>query len=162
MKKLVIAIDIGDTLLDRSRGKTVQMEDGNFTYPLFNGAIEALNQMTQAGHTLYIISKIDRGDEGKVTSYLTHHKIIPQLIPPNNLYFCYEREAKAAIAKRLCLDIIIDDRVQVHNAMVSAVATVRFLFLESHDDRQEFELKVPVLEVKNWLEVMKYVNQLSQ
>jgi hypothetical protein len=161
MKRLKIVIDVGDTLLNRLV-KNVLMANGNYTYPLFDGALDALELLTQQGHTLIIISKIDRGDEEKVTSYLTHHGIVPRFVKPENLHFCYEREAKAPLAKELGVDVIIDDRVQVHNTMERFGIEGRILYLGSRDDRQEFELTVPVLEARNWLEVMKHINRLSQ
>ena len=161
MKRLKIVVDVGDTLLNRLM-KNVLMVNGNYTYPLFDGAIDALELLTQQGHTLIIISKIDQGDEGKVTSYLTHHEIVPRFVKPENLHFCYEREAKGPIAQSLGADVIVDDRAQVHNSMERFGIQGRILFLGSRDDRQEFELTVPVLEAKNWLEVMKHVNSLSQ
>jgi hypothetical protein len=160
MKKLTIAIDIGDTLLDRST-KNVLMSTGNYTYPLFDGALDALDLLIQQGHTLVIISKIDQGDEEKVISYLVHHEIISYYVRPENLHFCYERDAKGPIAQSLGVDVIVDDRVQVHNAMERFGVNGRILFTEGHDDRQEFELTASVLPAKNWLEVIKHINNLS-
>jgi len=160
MKKLTIAIDIGDTLLNRSR-KDVVMKNSNLTYPLFDGAMEALEILAERKHKLVIISKIDKGHEEKVRSYLIHHEIFQRFVTSENLHFCYEREAKGPIAQSLGVDVIVDDRVQVHNAMERFGISGRILFTEGHDDRQEFKLTASVLVAKNWLEVIKHINSLS-
>jgi len=162
MKKLVIAIDVGDTLLDRSMGKIVRMESGRLTYPTFPCAIETMEAIKRAGHKMVIISKIDPGAEAKVTEYLVHHQIRPDLVDYEDLVFCYDRAEKGPIAKRLGVDVIIDDRVQVHNSMAASDIPHRILFLGGHDDRDIYTLTTSVLEARSWMNVFVYINNLSQ
>lgn len=162
MKKLTIAIDVGDTLLNRASGKIVEMEGGRLTYPLFWMATAVLGVLKNSGHKLVIISKISKGDEAKVTEYLTWHHIVPELVKEENLIFCYEREEKGPIAENLGIDVIVDDRVQVHNAMAKYGVPHRILFLEGYDDRLDYALEISVLQAENWSEVLNHINNLSQ
>ena len=79
-RRLVIAIDVGDTLLDRTK-KTVLMKNGHDkTYELFDGAMEALELFAERGHKLVVVSKVSHGAETRVMHYLEHHHIVPRLI----------------------------------------------------------------------------------
>ena len=155
-----IALDIGDTLLNRLAPKNIEMPDGSLTYPLFPGVIEALEHLIGEGHKLVIISKINPGDNEKVFGYVRHHNIVPQLIQPKDVYFCHEWDEKGPIAKKINATVIVDDRVEVHNTMSRCEIPHRILFLEGHDDRKNSNLTTSVIEAHNWYEVVNIIKRL--
>lgn len=159
--KRIIALDIGDTLLDRFAEKNIQMKVGGLTYPMFPNVLETLKLLTEDGHKLIIISKIKLGDNEKVERYVRHHKILPHFVAIEDLHFCHEWDEKGPIAQRLGVDVIVDDRVQVHNAMAKCGIPHRILFVEGHDDRANQTLTTSVIEASNWLEVVRQIKILS-
>lgn len=153
-----ISVDLGDTVFDR-KAKQKRI-DGTFMRKMFPGSYSVLEDVVVRGHQLFIISKIDAGEESRILAVLEQHNIIPDLLNQTNVYFCYEREAKAPIARRLHIDVHIDDRVQVMNAL-NGIVPHKLFFLEGHDDRNpENELCTEVIEVHNWPEVQQSLQHL--
>lgn len=159
---MIIALDIGDTLINRFKPREISMKDGGTTYPLFRGVIEGLRVLHKAHHELIIISKINPGDNEKVTRYVQHHAITPQFVGTKGIHFCHEWDEKGPIAKRLGVNVIVDDRVQVHNTMATCDIPHRILFTEGHDDRNNQTLTTSVIEARNWREVVRQIMSLPQ
>ena len=149
---MIIAIDIGHTLFG-PKDTTGERE-------LFPGVIESLSTLQKLGHKLIIISKIPHGDETEVFNRVMKKGIVPQFVKEEDVHFCYEREEKGPIAKELSVDVMIDDRVQVHDVMSINNIPHRILFLEGHDDRKFYTLTTSVYEAHNWCEVVSVIKSL--
>lgn len=149
-----IAIDIGHTLFG-PKDTTGERE-------LFPSVIESLSTLQRLGHELIIISKIPHGDKTKVLNRTIKKGIVPSFVAEGDVHFCYEREEKGPIAKQLGVDVMIDDRVQVHDIMAANEIPHRILFLEGHDDRKFYTLNTSVIEAHNWCEVVNIIQSLPQ
>lgn len=154
-----ISIDMGDTLMDRNGGKFPFGKD--FVYPLFNDAKGVLAGLAHVGHKLTIISKIDQGQEARVTLTLLYHNLVPYLISARSVRVCYSREGKGVHARELLSDIHIDDRVEALNAVHAVGVRHKILFTKAHDDRKSHTLSFKgVFVAKNWIEVMQIISNL--
>lgn len=132
---MVISIDFGDTLADRKKPK-IPVGKG-YVYELFEGAHGVLAGLAHTGDELALISKISLGDEARISLNLFHHNIVPYIIDPEKVRFCYSREAKGPIAEDLRSEVHIDDRVDCLNAVHSAGVKHKILFVGGFDRREE-------------------------
>ena len=63
---------------------------------------------------------------------------MPSIIDPANVRFCYRREEKGPIAKELGIQIYVDDRIEVLNAVHDVGVSLKILFTGVHDERAVF------------------------
>jgi hypothetical protein len=162
MKKLIIGLDLGNTIFDNTREK-ISFFKGT-SHVLCIDALDVLNQFVLKGHELVVVSKIDLGSEARVTFSLVHMGLMPQLIDPNKVRFCYRREDKGAILREFGAHVIIDDRIEVLNVAHASGVAHKILFTGVRDDRNEVE-STPVsfggLQiVKSWKEVQQVINEI--
>ena len=149
---MLISIDIGDTLLNRSL-KKIKVNNEQIS-PIFKDAIKVLNKQKTLKNKLAIISKINPGDEPRIMLNLFYNNLVPKLISTKDIHFCFTRKAKGPIAKKIKSFVHIDDRIQVLNAVHKAGVPYKILFIGSHDERKEFKISFKnVFIAKNWKEV---------
>jgi hypothetical protein len=153
-----ISIDLGDTLFNR-RSRRIKIRHRNVR-PLFPGALPVLRKILRRGHTLHVISKIDRGDELRVMRNLAAHRLTPNIIKTENVMFCFTRAAKGPIAKCLGIDIHIDDRIEVIRAVMRSGIRRAVLFTGAYDESEGKRLSKKVRKAEDWKEVFSLLEAM--
>lgn len=163
-KKLpIIGIDLGDTAFDRTKsrievGKTQAIQ-------LCDGAFETIQYLSSRGHDFVVVSKIDLGQEARVSFSLFHSGLVPLFINPENVRFCYKRGDKGQILKELGAMIHVDDRIETLNSAHDSGIPHKILFTGVHDERKEdgspqveFE---ELMVATSWREVQEIIESLG-
>ncbi len=158
-----ISLDLGrvvfnNALTRQPYGKTAVMQ-------LMPDCLKILQQWSAAGQELSVISKIDPHTEARVTMSLVHAGILPFLIDPAEVRFCYERKDKGPIAAMTKPLVHIDDRVEPMEAIHAAGVPYKILFTGLGDSRDEFGPlsfgeKEGLFIAKDWQEVERIVASL--
>jgi hypothetical protein len=129
-----IGLDLGDTVFDRTKPRI--MLDGNRLTQLCEGSFEAITSLSEKGYPLYVVSKIDENTETRVMLSLRYAELMPDILDPENIQFCFSREAKGPILREHEIDIHVDDRIEVLNAAHKAGVPCKILFIAVRDDRE--------------------------
>jgi len=129
-----ISVDLGDTVFNRSLPK-VRVGKAE-AFQLFPGALGILSGLAYAGHRISVISKIDRGAEARVSFSLFNAGLIPFIVDPNDVHFCFERSEKGAIASRIGTSVHIDDRIEGLNSIHEYGIPHKILYIGAHDERE--------------------------
>ncbi len=158
-----ISLDLGDTVFNRSLPR-LKFGCGE-VMQLFSGCLGVLaGHVTQARDELFVICRIDPGQEARVCTSLIHAGLMPNLIDPRNVRFCFNRSDKGKIGSEMGVHVHIDDRVEVLNSMHNAGVKYKILFTGAHDDRKEngeLAFKDGLFIVKDWQEVGKLLRSLA-
>lgn len=72
-----------------------------------NGAIDAIKNLEQNGHTIIFISKCKKNFQQILSEWLQNNGLI------NKVYFCEEYKEKCAICVKQNVNYMIDDKLQV-------------------------------------------------
>ncbi len=154
-----IGLDLGDTVFNR-RLPRIQIEKAD-AMQLCDGAMLVLISLLQKGCKLSVISKIDKGNEARVSYSLFHSGLVPNLIDPRDVAFCYTRKGKGPIAREKRISIHIDDRIEVLNSMHKSGVEHKILFTGIRDDRDEKDChKFVYNEVhiaSTWIEIQEII-----
>ena len=136
----IISFDIGGVIRDLQSGEPLP------------GAIESINEIINAGHKVYFISKCKPQMEINITEWLKTMSL--DHIP---VFFCREYIDKVTIGTKLKINMMVDDKMQVLTLFPETVKKVWFC-----DDKQKIEgtkkhqpefLSSCTL-VKNWTEIL--------
>jgi hypothetical protein len=130
------------------------------------GCLSIVKKWEVLGHKLSVISKIDPYAEVRVSMSLVYHGIIPHIIDPAEVRFCYERKHKKNIAELTRPDLHIDDRVEPLTAVHQAGVRYKILFTGVADDRLEngkleFGENDGLFVANTWEEIDKIASSLS-
>ena len=118
---LNIGIDLGRTLVTREPG-----------FPAFPQAIEVIKRLKEK-HNLFIVSRVNSEQKERAEQWLKNNEIY-NIIPSENVYFCFERRDKAFFAAGLNCDIFIDDRPECLAFMNKKIHKILF-----NPDTHDFE-----------------------
>lgn len=165
--RIVISLDLGHVIFNNAASK-IEFE-GSSVRQLHKGAKEAIKELLEKGFKVIVISKIDRGDECRVSMSLFYHGIVPNLIKPEDVYFCYERKAKGPIAKAKNVFLHVDDRVEVQESIDESGIPYKILFTESNDESKSLThmMRLSVQPrgfrfAKNWDELMELILSITR
>jgi hypothetical protein len=97
--------------------------------PATAGAFDVLPRLvTHFGGRVWVISKCGPRIQRRTLDWLDHHDFYDRTgIPRTNIRFCRKRAEKAIHCARLGITHMIDDRVDVHRALLDTVPH-RYLF----------------------------------
>lgn len=151
-----IGIDIGGVIIDRTNDKT----DTSFFGPNYlassavDGVFNAIRALTQAGWTVYLVSKCGENVETKTLEWLKHHDFYALTkVPAQNIRFCRQRRDKAPICEELGISYFVDDRLEVLSYLTSV--SNLFLFHPEPKEKQRFERYLDkVTTVQTWAELL--------
>jgi hypothetical protein len=107
--------------------------DGSFAEalasPATDGAFDVLPRLVDAfDGRVWVISKCGPRIQERTLAWLDHHDFYGRTgVPRGNVRFCRKRTDKAGHCTRLGITHMIDDRVDVHRALVDSVPC-RYLF----------------------------------
>ncbi|MBB4906346.1 hypothetical protein [Actinophytocola algeriensis] len=107
--------------------------DGSFdealASPATAGAFDVLPRLVDAfGGRVWVISKCGPRIQERTLAWLDHHDFYGRTgVPRGNVRFCRKRADKAGHCARLRITHMIDDRIDVHRALVDSVPC-RYLF----------------------------------
>lgn len=162
-KLLKIGLDLGDTVFNRNVPK-IEVGKGLAMQPC-EDAIDIISNLESVGHELFVISKIGPGSEARVCVSLTHSGLVPKIISPSNVRFCFTRSEKGPILKDLQIDVHVDDRIEVLNAAHESGVVNKILFVGVRDERNEAESPLVCFEglhiAKNWKEAGEIIEKIS-
>lgn len=107
--------------------------DGSFddalASPATDGAFDVLPRLVDAfGGRVWVISKCGPRIQERTLAWLDHHDFYARTgVPRGNVRFCRKREEKAGHCASLRITHMIDDRIDVHRALLDTVPC-RYLF----------------------------------
>ena len=107
--------------------------DGSFeealASPATDGAFDVLPRLVDAfGGRVWVISKCGPRIQERTLAWLDHHDFYGRTgVPRGNVRFCRKRADKAGHCAQLRITHMIDDRIDVHRALVDRVPC-RYLF----------------------------------
>jgi hypothetical protein len=107
--------------------------DGGFeealASPATDGAFDVLPRLVDAfGGRVWVISKCGPRIQERTLAWLDHHDFHARTgVPRGNVRFCRKRNDKAGHCTQLGITHMIDDRIDVHRALVDSVPC-RYLF----------------------------------
>ncbi len=107
--------------------------DGSFeealASPATDGAFDVLPRLVDAfGGRVWVISKCGPRIQERTLAWLDHHDFYGRTgVPRGNVRFCRKRADKAGHCAQLRITHMVDDRVDVHHALVGSVPC-RYLF----------------------------------
>lgn len=162
-KTLHISLDLGKVLFDNGAQRIPFGK--NTVCRITSAALPVLYKWSHLGYRLSVISKIDPECEARVTMSLVYAGIVPHIIDPAEVRFCYERSHKGAIAAKTTPDIHIDDRVEPMNSIHRAGVRWKIFFIEFHDDRVNtgplcFGPDQGLFIARNWEDIERIVSSL--
>lgn len=157
---MVIGLDLGDVLFDRVSPK-IEFK-GSELRQLHEGSLEFLQELAFLKSDVKIISRIDHGDECRVCMNLFGHGIVPELIRPENVRFCYKRIDKGPIALDEKVTIHIDDRLECLQSIHNCGIPHKVLFTMSNDESEQIpNYDIPGLKIaRNWNDVRKILQEV--
>jgi hypothetical protein len=97
--------------------------------PPTDGAFDVLPRLVERfGGRVWIISKCGPRIQARTLAWLDHHDFYARTgIPRGNVRFCRKREEKRGHCAKLQITHMIDDRIDVHRALLDTVPC-RYLF----------------------------------
>jgi|SRR4051794_27684433 hypothetical protein len=104
-------------------------DDEALSSPATDGAFDVLPRLVDRfGGRVWVISKCGPRIQERTLAWLDHHDFYARTgIPRGNVRFCRRRADKAGHCARLNITHMIDDRVDVHRALLDTVPC-RYLF----------------------------------
>jgi hypothetical protein len=158
-ENMVISLDLGDVLFDRISPKIEYK--GSELRQLHEGSLEFLQELAFSEIDLKVISRIDHGDECKVCMNLFGHGIVPELINPKDVRFCYKRIDKGPIALDEGVTIHVDDRLECLQSIHDCGVPYKVLFTMSNDESAQIpNYNIPGLRIaKNWDDVRSILQE---
>ncbi|GAB6903221.1 hypothetical protein [Kineosporia succinea] len=150
-----LGVDIGRVIIDGSShpdgGDTAFFqgsEEVMLATPEMPGALEALTRLTALfDGRVWLVSKCGARVEERSRRWLAAHDFHERTgIPASHLRFCRERRDKRIHCERLGLTHFVDDRPDVHAAIVDVVGH-RYLF-----GPQRERVSVDAVRVADWVE----------
>jgi 5'(3')-deoxyribonucleotidase len=132
-QKLKIGIDLGRCLVDHE------------TKQPSKNSLEVLNRLKE-NHELFIISRVNDEQRKRSIKFLTEYGIY-DIIPPQNVYYCFERRDKAFFADGLKLNLFIDDRPEVLSYMSDNIHKI--VFNPHPPDLEKWENKLKNFSITN-------------
>lgn len=104
-------------------------DDEALASPATPGAWDVLPRLvTRFGGRVWVISKCGPRIQRRTLAWLEHHDFYARTgIPASHVRFCRKREEKAVHCASLRITHMIDDRIDVHRAIVDTVPC-RYLF----------------------------------
>lgn len=105
-------------------GDTARM----LTTPAVPGAFDTLARLVPRFEQVWLVSKCGVRIQRHTRQWLDHHDFAARTgIPRDNIRFCLERPGKAVHCADLGITHFVDDKVDVHHALLGVV-THRYLF----------------------------------
>lgn len=153
---IVISLDLGHVIFNNLAEKIDFA--GSEVRQLHKGAKEAIKELLKKGFKIIVISKIDQGDECKVSMSLFYHEIVPHLIKPEDVHFCYERIDKGPIAKENNVTWHVDDRVEVQESIHESGVLFKILFTKSNDESESLIQRPGFFVAHSWSIVLRLIN----
>ncbi len=140
--EIVLGIDFGQTIESKdASGKKVENSD----------ALRVIKRCVEECKKVYVVSKVNEYQRMEVIEWIydnNFHEITG--LPKENVIFCREREDKGPIAKKLGINLFIDDRPEVMVYMSKNVYPV--LFKPSSEEVKKFNQQ-NVHQVNTWGEI---------
>ena len=131
-----LGVDFGRVIHGASAAEGLQdtvFLDGGFSEalasPPTDGAFEVLPRLVDAfGGRVWVISKCGPRIQERTLAWLDHHDFYARTgVPRGNVRFCRKRADKAGHCEQLRITHMVDDRIDVHRALVGSVPC-RYLF----------------------------------
>ena len=150
-----VGIDIGGTLRN-TRPSTDDVAEF-LTGPPNIGALDAASWIISKVNrdNVYIICRCSKESEVAVETWLEVYGFINAGLKRENVYFCRQWSEKTHLAKRLGLDVFIDDVIDVLDPM-QHIVTHRMLF--SEDGTLDQPSDGTIIKLNGWQEVKQYLN----
>jgi len=152
--ELHISVDLGDTLFMQAASRlTVGKGQAR---QLFGGAFGLLSGLVYEGAKVSVISKIDPGQHTGAAFSLFHCGLVPHIIAPEDVHFCFQRSEKGSIAEKIGSQVHIDDRIHCLNAVGAVGIEHLILFTGGHDETgnpEMGEIVFPFIKAGTWDEV---------
>src|SRR6478736_2198227 len=110
-----IGVDIGGVIIGGAGPSDTSFFSESFLdTPGLPGSKSVIHWMLGAGHEVFIISKAAPNTVKKSWSWLRNQQFFTATgLSEDQVIFCRERSHKAAIARILELDVMIDDRQEI-------------------------------------------------
>lgn len=113
-----IGVDIGGVIVKKDYEDKDEDTTFNQSHPMFfDHCFEVLKELSER-HKLFIISYCGRKREEETRKVLLEVGL-DKIIPEEHWYFVRSRKAKLEPARRLNLDIMIDDTQEIHDLLLS-------------------------------------------
>lgn len=114
--------------------------------PATPGAFDVIPRLVaRFDRRVWIISKCGESTQRKTLAWLEHHDFYQRTgLPRGNVRFCRERTEKAIHCRELSITHMIDDRLDVHEAIRDVVPHL-YLFGPQHGDIPDWVVHTP-----NW------------
>ena len=131
-----LGVDFGRVIHGAAAADGVQdtvFLDGSFdaalASPATDGAFDVLPRLVGAfGGRVWVISKCGPRVQERTLAWLDHHDFYGRTgVPRGNVRFCRKRADKAGHCAQLRITHMVDDRIDVHRALVDSVPC-RYLF----------------------------------
>lgn len=120
-------------------------------------AFETIQKLVPQFTNVYIVSRVNFDQKERSLAALKITRFFEFTgIPPENLYYCFERRDKAVFQRGLNIRFFIDDRYDCLAPMENWVTKILFnpdaTDLQKFQDNQPFNMGL----VRDWREVEKY------
>ncbi len=97
-------------------------------YGFRKGVKETFDKLTNEGYETIIVTSrnktCDKNIVGKIVRYSTIWKLKKERIRYNEIIFCQSDEAKLKCIEKMCPDIIVDDKVELLNAVSEGIERI--------------------------------------
>ena len=154
-----IGIDVGGVLI-RHDGKD-QKEDTVFNTEdvrFFVDCKEVLEELKSKGHELYIISYCGPKREEETIKALKEYGI-HRIIPEKNWSFVRSRGKKVDSCLQWNIDIMIDDRQDVHQNLFSKIPNIKGIWFDPPSNAQYSHRRLVL--AYNWKDILSYFSKIK-
>jgi uncharacterized HAD superfamily protein len=151
-----IGIDIGRVIIDSDTDENLIFTEKYLEAKEVKDSFSKIRDFCKnyGSENIYLVSKCGDSIQKKTKEWLEYKDFYTKTnFNKENLYFCYKREDKYPIAKKLNLNLFIDDRYSVLEYFLNDTGIDLYLFNPTPNEKIEFtnsKNKSRILLVENW------------
>lgn len=150
-----LGIDIGGVIIDRINDGTDTsfFGDNYLKTTAVPDAFESIAKLAKDHfkNKVFLVSKCGEGIRRKTLEWLAHHRFYGTTgVPQQNVHFCYGRNEKADICRRLEITHFVDDKLEVLGYLIDFVKNL-YLFNPQEKEVEKWKDFLPyIIRVKDW------------
>lgn len=160
--KGTLGIDIGGVIIDRINDDTDTsfFGDNYLKTTAVPGALESIARLAndKFKDRIFLVSKCDEEIRKKTLKWLAYQKFYEITgVSQENVHFCFRRNEKAEICKKLGITHFVDDRLEVLGYLIDFVKNL-YLFNPQDQEVEKWKNFLPYVTcVKSWNELVNLI-----
>jgi hypothetical protein len=153
-----LGVDFGGVIIDRvHEDRTSDLRADYTAARPVEGAFAAIARLVAGrfGDRVWVVSRCDEANEPFILDWLERRGFYTTTgVARERVYFCRQRDEKAAICRSLGITHFVDDRLEVLSHLVGTVPTL-YLFRPRKQEVTSFSRVLPhVQQVRQWSDIL--------